>query len=183
MSNTWSLKQALIENPLSRPLLQASIRAPWYYRPTGILYYVQASGASSYLGALLWELSGSSNWRIYYHKHAATTHQKHYFFLLCSTLSVGLDKIKTEDTKESKIKVGEEGLKIAKKIGEEMKRAVDNGSLTLTINGTVLLPDKQSLEIMEPKPLCSKGQTLKRTYCCKFLEIMHLHRDAFSRLT
>lgn len=105
------------------------------------------------------------------------------FFLLCSTLSVGLDKIKTEDTKESKIKVGEEGLKIAKKIGEEMKRAVDNGSLTLTINGTVLLPDKQSLEIMEPKPLCSKGQTLKGTYCCKFLEIMHLHRDAFSRLT
>lgn len=106
-----------------------------------------------------------------------------FFFLLCSTLSVGLDKIKTEDTKESKIKVGEEGLKIAKKIGEEMKRAVDNGSLTLTINGTVLLPDKQSLEIMEPKPLCSKGQTLKGTYCCKFLEIMHLHRDAFSRLT
>lgn len=105
------------------------------------------------------------------------------FFLLCSTLSVGLDKIKTEETKESKIKVGEEGLKIAKKIGEEMKRAVDNGSLTLTINGTVLLPDKQSLEIMEPKPLCSKGQTLKGTYCCKFLEIMHLHRDAFSRLT
>ena len=96
--------------------------------------------------------------------------------LLYSVLAVILDGIKAEDTKESEILVGEEGIKIAKNISSEIKRAVDNGSLTLTINDTVFVPDKESLSISEPKPLCTKGQTLREKYCCKFLKIMHLYQ-------
>ena len=103
--------------------------------------------------------------------------------MLFSALSVGLDKIKAEDTKESEIRVGEEGIQIAKKIGDEMKRAAENGSLSLTINDTVIFPDEHSLEIMEPKSLCSTGQSLKGTYCRKFVEYMHLLRDTVSSQT
>lgn len=96
--------------------------------------------------------------------------------LLYSVLAVILDGIKTEDTKESEILAGEEGIQVAKNISREIKRAVDNGNLTLTVNGTVFVPDKESLSISEPKPLCTKGQTLREKYCCKFLKIIHLYQ-------
>ena len=83
--------------------------------------------------------------------------------------TVNLDAIKgTGDTKESEILIGEEGIQIAKNLSSEIKRAINNGGLTLTINGTMLLPDNQSFSISEPTASCQKGQILRKIYCCKF---------------
>ena len=82
---------------------------------------------------------------------------------------VSLDGIQADDSKESVVLVVQEGLMIAKNISTRMKIAVDNGNLTLSINGTSFIPDKQSFDISEPKPYCAKGQTLRdNKYCCKF---------------
>lgn len=89
----------------------------------------------------------------------------------CLTLAVSLDGIEANDTKESQIMIGEEGIKIAKDISSQIKNAVDNGNLSLTINGTVFIADKQSLNISDPKRFCTRGQTLKGEYCCKFFNI------------
>ena len=89
----------------------------------------------------------------------------------CLTLAVSLDGIEANDTKESQIMIGEEGIKIAKDISSQIKNAVDNGNLSLTINGTVFIADKQSLNISDPKRFCTTGQTLKGEYCCKFFNI------------
>ncbi|KAJ7360021.1 hypothetical protein OS493_019109 [Desmophyllum pertusum] len=78
---------------------------------------------------------------------------------------VSLDGIEANDTKESQIMIGEEGIKIAKDISSQIKNAVDNGNLSLTINGTVFIADKQSLNISDPKRFCTRGQTLKGEYC------------------
>ena len=64
--------------------------------------------------------------------------------------------------------IGEEGVQIAKNISSQIKAAVDNGSLSLTINGTVFITNKKSVNISEPKPFCTKGQTFKDGYCCKY---------------
>lgn len=82
-----------------------------------------------------------------------------------------LDGIKTDDSKESEIMVGKEGILIAKNISSLIRSAVDNGSLSLTSNGTVFIPDKQSLKFSGPKSSCAKGQALRETYCCKLFEI------------
>ena len=63
--------------------------------------------------------------------------------------------------------VGEEGMKIAKNMSSVLKSAVNNDSLVLSINGTDIKPDKQSLNISEPKCVCSRGQVYKDGYCCK----------------
>ena len=84
------------------------------------------------------------------------------FFL---TLVVDLDGIDANDTKEGQILIGEEGTKIAKNISSRIKAAVDNGNLSLTINGTEFLTDGNSFNISEPKPFCTKGQTFKEGYC------------------
>lgn len=86
------------------------------------------------------------------------------------TLAVRLDGFKADGTKESEIMVGKEGILIAKNISRQTEIAVFNGNLSFTSNGTLFIPDKQSLNISQPKPSCAKGQTLRDfTYCCKFL--------------
>ena len=79
-----------------------------------------------------------------------------------------LDGIEANETKEGQIMIGTEGIKIAKNISSLIKSAVGNGSLILTINGTVFITNKESLNISEPKPFCNKGQTLRDGYCCKY---------------
>lgn len=61
--------------------------------------------------------------------------------------------------------IGEEGKKVAKKISSRIKAAVDNDSLSLTINGTDFITDGNSFNISEPKQFCIKGQILKEGYC------------------
>lgn len=79
-----------------------------------------------------------------------------------------LDGIEANETKEGQIKIGTGGIKFAKNISSHIKSAVENGSLILTINGTVFITNKESLNISEPKPFCTKGQTLRDGYCCKY---------------
>ena len=75
--------------------------------------------------------------------------------------------MEANDTKEGQVMIGEEGVQIAKNISEQIKMAVDNGSLSLTINGTVFITNKKSLNISEPKKFCIKGQIFRYGYCCK----------------
>ena len=83
----------------------------------------------------------------------------------CLTLVVELDGIDANDTKEGQILIGEEGTKIAKSIRSRITTAIDNGNLSLTINGTKFVADGNSFNISEPKQFCTKGQTLKDGYC------------------
>jgi len=84
----------------------------------------------------------------------------------CLTLVVDLNGIEANDTKEGQIFIGEEGTKIAKNISSRIKAAVDNGNLSLTINGTDFVADGNSFNISEPKQFCTKGQTFnKKGYC------------------
>ena len=71
------------------------------------------------------------------------------------------------DTKESKISAGIAGLEIAKNISNAIKKAVQNGSLSLIVNGTVFVLDKQSLNISEPERSCDTGQAYRNGVCCK----------------
>ena len=86
--------------------------------------------------------------------------------LSCLTLVVELDGIEANDTKEGAILIGEEGTKIAKNIRRRITTAVHNGNLSLTIDGTKFVADRNSFNISEPKQFCTKGQTLKEGYCC-----------------
>lgn len=79
-----------------------------------------------------------------------------------------LDGIEANETKEGQIMIGAEGTKIAKSISSHIASAVDNGSLSLTINGTLFVTNKESLNFSEPKLFCTKGQTLRDGYCCKY---------------
>ncbi|XP_068689881.1 uncharacterized protein [Montipora foliosa] len=69
------------------------------------------------------------------------------------------------DTKGSKVLAGLVGIKIAKNISSEIKKAVENGNFSLNINGTVLFPDAQSLNFSEPVRLCNKGQAYRDGIC------------------
>ena len=79
-----------------------------------------------------------------------------------------LDGIEANDTKEGQIMIGEEGTKIAKNISSRIKAAVENGNLSLTINGTKFVIDKNSFNISEPNQFCTQGQTFKEGYCRKY---------------
>ena len=59
------------------------------------------------------------------------------------------------------------GIEIAKNISSKTKKAVENGNFSLNINGTVFLPDVQSLNISEPVRLCNKGQAYRDGICGK----------------
>ncbi len=76
--------------------------------------------------------------------------------------------MKANDTKQDQIMIGEEGVQIAKNISRQIKFAVDNGSLSLTVNGTKFITNKNSFNISEPKPFCTRGQTFRDGYCCKY---------------
>ncbi|PFX23092.1 Fibropellin-1 [Stylophora pistillata] len=78
---------------------------------------------------------------------------------------VYLDGIHANDTSEGQIRVGEEGIQIAKNISSQLRSAVNNGSLRLTVNGTVFIPVKKSLNISDPKRFCRRGQVYRNGYC------------------
>ena len=101
--------------------------------------------------------------------------------ILCFTVVVDLDGIDVNDTKEDHIIVGEEGVRIAIKISSRIRAAAENGSLSLTINGTEFVTDKYSFNILEPKQFCRKGQTFKEGYCRKyaFFRICYLFDRGF----
>ncbi|XP_068737640.1 uncharacterized protein [Montipora capricornis] len=69
------------------------------------------------------------------------------------------------DTRDAKILAGVEGIEIAKNISSNLRKAVDNGSLILTVDGTVFLPDKNSLNISEPERSCASGQSYRDGFC------------------
>jgi len=89
--------------------------------------------------------------------------------LSCFTLVVDLHGIDVNDTKEGHIVIGKEGVKIAKEIRSRIKAAVENGSLSLTINATKFATDKYSFNILKPEQYCTKGQTSKEGYCRKYV--------------
>ncbi|PFX23088.1 Fibropellin-1 [Stylophora pistillata] len=90
--------------------------------------------------------------------------------LITADIVVSLDGIQANNTKEGQIMVGEIGIEITKNISRQLKSAVNNDSLVLRINGTDIKPDKQSLNISEPKRVCNRGQVYKEGYClnCTF---------------
>ena len=82
-----------------------------------------------------------------------------------------------DDEKQSKIEAGLAGVEIAKNLSSEIRKAVEIGVLNLTINGTVFVPDEQSLNFTEPVVLCAKGQSLRDRVCGNlyiFITNMHL---------
>jgi len=89
-------------------------------------------------------------------------------FTIYSPLAVLLDNTTgVNDTKESKILAGQAGVEMAKNISNAIKKAVQNGSLSLIINGTVFVLDKQSLNISEPERSCDTGQAYRNGVCSK----------------
>ena len=57
------------------------------------------------------------------------------------------------------------GVGLAKTLGNEIKKAVENGSLSVNVRGTVFVPDKQSVNISEPERLCDTGQVYQDGVC------------------
>jgi len=73
----------------------------------------------------------------------------------------------SDDNKDSKVLAGLVGIKTAKSISSEIKKAVENGNFSLNINSTVFLPEAQSLNISEPVRSCNKGQAYRDGICGK----------------
>lgn len=81
-----------------------------------------------------------------------------------------------DDDKQSKIEAGLAGVEFAKNLSSEISRAVETGVLNLTINGTVFVPDEQSLNFSEPGIFCAKGQSFRDGVCGNlFIIIIHIH--------
>jgi len=67
-------------------------------------------------------------------------------------------------------------VEIAKNLSSEIRKAVKIGVLNLTINGTVFVPDEQSLNFTEPVILCAKGQSFRDGVCGNlYIFITHMH--------
>ena len=73
------------------------------------------------------------------------------------------------DTKVSKVIAGLVGIKIGRNVSIEIRKAVENGSFSFNINGTVFLPEAKSLNISEPVRYCNKGQAYRDGICGKQL--------------
>ena len=84
-----------------------------------------------------------------------------------------LGGIVTDNTKQSKVKLGDTGVQIAKDISKQIMQAADDESISLTLNGKKILPDKKSLNFSEPKKVCAKGQTFRDGFCrkCIFIQL------------
>ncbi|CAH3198766.1 unnamed protein product [Porites evermanni] len=54
---------------------------------------------------------------------------------------------------------------MARTIANVIKKAVENGSLSLNVHGTVFVPDKKSVHISEPERLCDTGQVYQEELC------------------
>ena len=80
-----------------------------------------------------------------------------------------LGDVVTEDTKESKVNLGETGVEITKNISWQITEALDKPeSIPLTLNGKKILLDKKSLNFSQPEKLCAEGQTFRKGFCCEF---------------
>ena len=67
-------------------------------------------------------------------------------------------------------------MEIAKNLSSKIRKAIEIGVLNLTINGTVFVPDEQSLNFSEPVILCAKGQSFRDGVCGNlFIIIIHIH--------
>ena len=73
--------------------------------------------------------------------------------------NISVDAIKT---------YSEEAKNILKNTSQIVRTSIEKGNLTLTVNGTVVRPDKQSFNSTEPEVVCLPGQFLKDGYCCKY---------------
>ena len=81
-----------------------------------------------------------------------------------------------DDDKQSKIEAGLAGVETAKNLGSEIRKAVEIGVFNLTINGTVFVPDEQSLNFSDPVILCAKGQSFRDGVCGNlYIFITHIH--------
>lgn len=94
-----------------------------------------------------------------------------------------LDDIVTDNTKQSKVKVGDSGVQITKNISKQIARAVDDESISLTLNGKKILPDKKSLNFSQPKKVCSKGQTFRDGFCrkCILMQLTTINKLSSSK--
>jgi len=74
--------------------------------------------------------------------------------------------LKQMTPKKARSSLARRAQKLPKNISSRIKAAVDNGNLSLTINGTDFVADGNSFNISEPKQFCTKGQTFnKKGYC------------------
>ena len=100
------------------------------------------------------------------------TNKKHHIFcFVLFTFLVHIDNnTGINETNKIKIKAGLVGVKIAENISSEIRKAVEEGSVSFKINGTLLIPDKQSLNISEPERTCAAGQAYRDGFCGKSLK-------------
>lgn len=79
-----------------------------------------------------------------------------------------LGDVVTDNTKESKVKLGDTGVQITKNISKQITRVVNDDSISLTLNGKKILPDKRSLNFSQPRKVCNKGQTFRDGFCREY---------------
>ena len=103
---------------------------------------------------IMWSVS---QWPVLYvHKQAITNQRRTY---LLAFAAVGM---------QDNISLGD-ATTVLGNISQLLRRSVEEGNLTLTVNGTVLRPDKQSFNTTEAKVVCLPGQSLRNgEYCCKW---------------
>ena len=96
-------------------------------------------------------------------------------------LVVYLGDVVTDDTKESKIKLGDTGVQITQNISSQIVEVLDKGNFPITLHGKKFLPDKKSLNFSEPEKQCSEGQTFRNGFCRK-LPMKSLYFSSLIRL-
>lgn len=80
-------------------------------------------------------------------------------------IAVYLGDVVTDDTKESKIKLGDTGVQITQNISSQIVEVLDKENIPITLHGKKFLPDKKSLNFSEPEKQCSEGQTFRNGFC------------------
>lgn len=96
-------------------------------------------------------------------------------------LVVYLGDVVTDDTKESKIKLGDTGVQITQNISSQIVEVLDKENIPITLHGKKFLPDKKSLNFSEPEKQCSEGQTFRNGFCRK-LPMKSLYFSSLIRL-
>jgi len=89
--------------------------------------------------------------------------------VLETTISVDivvlLNDTSEDGTIQDNILAGLRGIEVAEDISSAVRKAVDNGSFSLSVDGTLFVPDEHSLNITQPKRTCAKGQAYNDGYC------------------
>lgn len=112
-------------------------------------------------------------------RHSYQSGLRREAYLICLfifILAVRLDNSTgVNETKQSKVLAGLAGVGMARTIGNVIKKAVENGSLSLNVHGTVFVPDKKSVNISEPERLCDTGQVYQDELCGEIKNRFHLN--------